>query len=146
MTGASGSSSSDRIVIEKMIVAPDQNPQSGRVILLASLTPSPARPEHWWWIKQIANGMTTSGVSAGWGGGPAPGGAGVFTLQVGIARDRLKEETRQFRDAIQAAIFAYPDHFLTDHQEHQEQVRADDIERQRALEADQAIVDRVMQE
>jgi hypothetical protein len=144
-TEPSDSSSSSPISIERMTVAPDQNPQSGHVFLQATLTPAPAfRTESWWWMKEVADGMTRSGISASSGAGP--GGVPSFTLSALVSRDRLEEDARLFCGAIRAAISAYPERFLADQLDRDEQVRVSHMERRRGLEADQSIVDGVMEE
>jgi hypothetical protein len=86
------------------------------------------------------------GCSAASGSGAVSGGTGDFEIEIETPREELEPSTRRFRDALSAAIAARPERYTADQQERDTEIRADEDRQARSLEADQAIVDRVMEE
>ena len=107
------------------------------VTIEAELSPTPPVREHWWWGEQVRE-------KVGW---PSVGmitSTDRFALRITTSRGSLEAVACQLRDAVTAAIAAYPTRYLID-QQALDEWRADrDLVRRQQEEADQAVLDRVM--
>jgi hypothetical protein len=113
---------------------------SERVILRALLAPPPPRDEHWWWLREVNHRVAPARAAAAWGG------SGTFEVQIETSRQELEASTRRFRDALSAVIAARPERYAADREERDAQIRHHRERQAQSLDADQTIVDRVMEE
>jgi hypothetical protein len=108
------------------------------VPLIAELRPSPPGHERWWWWKRIA-GERRRAI------GGAESGTGERIL-LDAPRNRLEESIREIRRNLAAANEDYPQGYFTDAQAAADTRAASAAHQRHQLEADQAIIDRVMGE
>lgn len=117
-----------------------QRPDSSDVVRIeAELSPLPPEEEQWWWLEQVHRQI-------GWAGVGLSTSSSRFAIHASSPRTELEAAARQLRDALAAAIALYPQRYAID-QEAMDEIRAERAEAERRQhDADQAVLDRVMNE
>jgi hypothetical protein len=121
------------------MTARQRKDSSEKVQMEAELSPLPPEEERWWWRERVHH-------HAGWHGVGYISSDDRFAIIQGVQREALESAARQFRDAVLAAVAEYPVRYRFD-QEAMDDIRTEgETAERRQLEADQAILDRVMGE
>jgi hypothetical protein len=105
--------------------------------LMVDLRPSPPSYERWWWRKRIM------GDRSHYGGSESDD---VLNIQFDMSRSRLEETVRELRSNLAGANRDYPDAYFSDSHAVVAARAAREATQRQQVEAEQALIDRVMQE
>jgi hypothetical protein len=113
----------------------------GELQIHAELEPPPPSEERWWWAAQVSRRVRIVGYSGG-----GSGSAGRFAISVDAPRGQLETIARQVRDALLEATATFAECYQADETKRAESAAAYQLGRSQQTEADQAVLDRVMNE
>ncbi len=106
--------------------------------IAADLDPAPDREEWQWWREQLREWANVHSWSRS--------STGLVSVQVEAPGDQVEVVARRLVTAVEEANAAYPERYAAWRQEHDARVAEDRLRQQRRFAAQQAILDRVMDE
>jgi hypothetical protein len=112
---------------------------AGPLVIMATLDPGPDRAEQQWWTEQLRARVEVRAWT-----GTFPGR--LTSVQVETPADQVEAVARRLLTAIDEANAAYPVRYPAWRREHDERIAEEQRREQRRLAAQQAILDRVIDE